>query len=236
MLGLIFLTAPEGGRRGAALGERRILGMTFVWAAVRRGPRTPETVARRRAAAAAKRLRRLGVSRAVLPEGFPWEAQIEKAGLAPVSTVPLRQALAGQLARAAGGGNGAAVAGDRPSGELVRTVTELALGNRYVSLDLPYGAGEVARRLRREYGVSLLLTPEGAPPPEVLVLFAPRPELEGRAKTVLRLYDEAAPLPPLLLPPELERQLPEGVSRPQLLSALVEGGALRPGQITVGQG
>ena len=132
--------------------------------------------------------------------------------------------------------NGAAVAGDRPSGELVRTVTELALGNRYVSLDLPYGAGALAARLRREYGVSLLLTLEGAPPPEVLVLFAPRPELEGRAKTVLRLYDEAAPLPPLLLPPELERQLPEGVSRPQLLSALVEGGALRPGQITVGQG
>ena len=42
--------------------------------------------------------------------------------------------------------------------------------------------------------------------------------------------------PPLLLPPALEEQLPRGLRRPQLLAALVEGGVLRPGQITVGAG
>ena len=34
----------------------------------------------------------------------------------------------------------------------------------------------------------------------------------------------------------LEEQLPRGLRRPQLLAALVEGGVLRPGQITVGAG
>ena len=51
---------------------------------------------------------------------------------------------------------------------------------------------------------------------------------------MLRLYDEAAPLPPLLLPPVLEDQMPPGLCRPQLLAVLVESGVLRPGQITVG--
>ncbi|MFR3921511.1 MAG: hypothetical protein ACLTYN_05530 [Dysosmobacter welbionis] len=51
---------------------------------------------------------------------------------------------------------------------------------------------------------------------------------------MLRLYDEAAPLPPLLLPPVLEGQMPPGLCRPQLLAVLVESGVLRPGQITVG--
>ena len=42
------------------------------------------------------------------------------------------------------------------------------------------------------------------------------------------------PLPPLLLPPVLEGQMPPGLCRPQLLAVLVESGVLRPGQITVG--
>ena len=69
---------------------------------------------------------------------------------------------------------------------------------------------------------------------EVLLLFDPRPDLPEGGDSVLRLYDEEAPLPPLLLPPALEDQLPQGLQRPQLLAALVEGGVLRCGQITVG--
>ena len=68
----------------------------------------------------------------------------------------------------------------------------------------------------------------------VLVLFAARTDLRRRDPAVLRLYDEAAPLPPLLLPPVLEGQMPPGLCRPQLLAVLVESGVLRPGQITVG--
>ena len=61
-----------------------------------------------------------------------------------------------------------------------------------------------------------------------------RTDLRRRDPAVLRLYDEAAPLPPLLLPPVLEGQMPPGLCRPQLLAVLVESGVLRPGQITVG--
>lgn len=129
-----------------------------------------------------------------------------------------------------------AVAGDQLSGELVRTVTELALGNRYVLLDVPYGGDTLANQLRREYGVSLLLSPtrQQMEEADVLVLFAARTDLRRRDPAVLRLYDEAAPLPPLLLPPVLEGQMPPGLCRPQLLAVLVESGVLRPGQITVG--
>ena len=135
-----------------------------------------------------------------------------------------------------GGSARLAVAGDQLSGELVRTVTELALGNRYVLLDVPYGGDTLANQLRREYGVSLLLSPtrQQMEEADVLVLFAARTDLRRRDPAVLRLYDEAAPLPPLLLPPVLEGQMPPGLCRPQLLAVLVESGVLRPGQITVG--
>ena len=129
-----------------------------------------------------------------------------------------------------------AVAGDRLSSEMVRTVTALALRSRYVMLDVPQGA-VLADRLRREYGVSLLLFPprERLAEAEILVLFEPRPDLPRDNPAVLELYDEAAPLPPLLLPPVLEEQLPQGLCRSQLLSALVESGVLPLGQITVGK-
>ena len=137
-----------------------------------------------------------------------------------------------------GGSARVAVVGDQLSGELVRAVTELALGHRYVLVDVPYGAEALAAQLRREYGVSLLLLParEQLEEADVLVLFAARTDLRRKNPVVLPLYDEAAPLPPLLLPPALEAQLPGGLQRPQLLAALVEGGVLRPGQVTVGTG
>lgn len=95
-------------------------------------------------------------------------------------------------------------------------MTELALGNRYVLLDVPYGGDTLANQLRREYGVSLLLSPtrQQLEEADVLVLFAARTDLRRRDPAVLRLYDEAAPLPPLLLPPVLEDQMPPGLCRP----------------------
>ena len=138
----------------------------------------------------------------MLPEGFPYGAQLERAGVGPIATVPLRQLLAAELARAAlarlrpSGGGRLAVAGERLSGELARAVTELALGSRYVLLDVPYGGEALAAQLRREYGVSLLLTADRTQLAEadLLVLFGPRPDLEEGGRAVLRLYDETAPL------------------------------------------
>ena len=189
MIGMMTWTPPAGGvrQKSVVLETRALLHLRVAWASVARGPRTPEALVRRRVLTAAKRLRKAGVTRLVVPEAFAYGEQLEKVGVAPVSTLPLRRALAADLARAvmagrnlSGGSARLAVAGDQLSGELVRT-----------------------DRRRRD-------------------------------PAVLRLYDEAAPLPPLLLPPVLEGQMPPGLCRPQLLAVLVESGVLRPGQITVG--
>ena len=225
MMGLLLWKEPREGRRERAVtvSERAVLHMRFLCGEVLRGPRTPEAVARRRVRRAAKQLRKLGVTQAVLPEEFPYRA------------------LAAEWTRAILAGKGltpgsarVAVSGEQMTGELVRTVTELALGCRYVLVDLPYGGEELCRQLRREYGVSLLTGPsreqlEGA---DVLVLFAPREDLRPGGVTLALYEGGGEELPELLLPPALEEQLPEGCCRGQLLAALREAGAIRAGQIT----
>lgn len=242
MIGILLWKEPQGGirQRQMTLAEREILHMRFLCAEIVRGPRTVDAALRRRTAAAAKRMRKMGVTRVVLPDGFAYAAQLERHGVQPVSTLALRRRLAADWTRQAlargetpPGRAKIAVSAAQMSGELVRTVTELALRHRYVALDVPYGGEELCRRLRREYGVSLLLGPdkeqlEGA---DALVLFDPRTDLRQRNPVVLPLYDERAPMMPLSLPPALEERLPEGAGRGQLLSALMEAGVLRPGQV-----
>ena len=162
-----------------------------------------------------------------------------------MSTLALRRRLAADWVRQAlaeggvpPGGARVAVSAAQMTGELVRTVTELSLRHRYVLLDVPYGAEELCRRLRREYGVSLLLGPskdqmEGA---EALVLFDPRTDLSLKNPVALRLYDEGQALPPLSLPPEAEEALPHGADRGQLLAVLREAGVLKREQIVLGTG
>ena len=152
MMGILTWTAPAGGlaHRRVRLEERKILGARFLEASVARGPKTPEAAVRRRVLAAARRLRKAGVTRAVLPEGFAYGPELERGGLAPVSTLFLRRSLAADLARSALAARGEraggrlAAAGDRLTGEMARAVTELALGHRYVLLDVPYGGEELA--------------------------------------------------------------------------------------------
>ena len=245
MIALLEWVLPERGKRrkAAAVKEEIVLHLRLYRMGVLRGPRTPETVLRRRVLAAGKRLRKMGVTQAVLPEGFPYGRELARCGVRPVSTLPLRRALAADWVRWVLEKQGKGTAGARVAvcaaqltGEVVRTVTELCLRHRYVLLDLPYGGEELCRQLRREYGVSLLLGPskeqlEGA---EALVLFDPRTDLKN--PTALTLYDESQPLPPMGLPPAMEQSLPAGADRGQLLAALREAGVLRPGQIAVGGG
>lgn len=241
MVGLLTWAEPGKGQKSVRLEERHILRTRFLQAEAVSSPHG--AVLRRRALAAGKKLRKRGVTQAVLPEGFPFREQLEKCGLRPVSTLALRRAVAADWVRAGLTEKGQPVAGARVAvsaaaltGEVVRTVTELCLRHRYVLLDLPYGGEELCRQLRREYGVSLLLGPsrdqlEGA---EALVLFDRRADLPLSNPVALRLYDEAQPLPPLVLPPSLEEGLPEGADRGQLLAALREAGALKREQIVLG--
>ena len=242
MIGILLWKEPGIRQKQVSLSERNILHMRFLCAEVVRGPRTPEASLRRRVSSAAKRMRKMGVTRAVLPEDFAYGVQLEKYGVRPVSTLALRRRLASDWVRqglaergVSPGGARIAVSAAQMTGELVRAVTELSLRHRYVLLDVPYGGEELCRRLRREYGVSLLLGPdreqlEGA---DALVLFDPRADLRRRDGVTLPLYDEAAPMGGVSLPPALEERLPEGAGRGQLLAALVEAGVLRLGQVGV---
>lgn len=243
MIALLEWAPPERGRRQKAVmvKEDHVLHLRLYRAALQKGPRTPEAILRRRVLTVGKRLRKLGVTQAVLPAGFPYVQELARCGIRPVSTLSLRRALAADWVRWVLEEKGQSPAGARVAvcaaqltGEVVRTVTELSLRHRYVLLDLPYGGEELCRQLRREYGVSLLLGPareqlEGA---DALVLFDARTDLKNPA--ALALYDESQPLPPVSLPPAMEEALPPGADRGQMLAALREAGVLRPGQIALG--
>ena len=243
MIGLMEWVVPEKGKRSVCIRERSFLKTRFVGAEMVRGIRTPEQLLRHRVALTAKRLRKLGITRIVPPEKFLWGDTLEKYGIYPIETRILRQELAADWVRWAleereiqPVGARVAVCAEQLTGEVVRTVTELVLRHRYVLLDLPHGGEELCRRLRREYGVSLLLGPdkgqlEGA---EAVVLFHNRTDLKRENPVVLALYDETAPVPSLFLPSALEDPLPRGVDRLCLLAALREAGVIRPGQITLG--
>ena len=240
MVGLLSWNAPRKGQKRLVLEERPVLRMRFLCVDAASSPHG--AIARRRVLAAGKRLRKAGVVQVVPPENFPYGELLEKCGLRPVSTLALRRSLAADWVRCGLRERGLPVAGARVAvaagtltGEVVRTVTELCLRHRYVLLDLPYGGEELCRQLRREYGVSLLLGPskeqlEGA---EALVLFDQRLDLSMGNPVALRLYDDAAPLPVLSLPPDLEAGFPAGADRGRLLAALREAGALRRDQISV---
>ena len=243
MIGLILWREPQPGLRQkrVEIQEVQILTMRFLRAEVLRGPRARQLTLRRRMLAAARALRRCGVTQAVLPEGFQDAGVLERCGLRPVSTLALRRSIAADWVSAELAAWGktksetrVAIAAEELTGEVVRTVTELALRYRYVLVQLGHGGEALSRQLRQEYGISLLMQPsaeqvEGA---EAMVLFQPRPEWRCRNPVVLSLYGEGE-LPCIVLPPALEAQLPKGADRGQLLAALRNAGVLKPGQLTI---
>ena len=101
MIALLEWAPPERGRRRKAVTvtEDNVLHLRLYRASLQRGPRTPEAVLRRRVLAAGKRLRKLGVTQAVLPAGFPYGQELARCGLRPVSTLSLRRALAADWVR-----------------------------------------------------------------------------------------------------------------------------------------
>ena len=239
MVGMLVWKEPEKRRRSIEVCERQILHVRILCVEILRGKKTPDAVLRRRVLAAAKRLRKHGIRQVILPEGFLWREQLEQWEIQPVSTVPLRQMLAADWVRwdlennrriPTSGARVAVVCGGL-SGAVVRTVTELALRHRYVMLKTSYGGEELCRQLRREYGISLVLKPsqEQMESADATVLFekwGERPIHGG-----IPLYDETVEMPVLSLPPALEDFLPPGAERNQMLTVLLEAGAIRPGQI-----
>lgn len=245
MMGLIVWQQPGAGKRlrTVTAQETAILRVPFLQVEVVRGPRTRPGTLERRMIRAAQKLRQAGVRYTVLPADYPPSRWPQRHGVGVVSTLSLRRSLAVELVRRITAERGLppgsvriAVTAGQMTGELVKTVTELILGYRYVMLDVPYGGEELCRRLRREYGVSLLLQPsrEQLEEAQVLVSFDRRTDLTGNNEAVVALYEGAeSAFPPLTVPPSVETQLPAGADRLQLLAALRGAGALAPGQISL---
>ena len=245
MMGLIVWQQPGAGKRlrTVTAQETAILRVPFLQVEVVRGPRTRPRTLERRMIRAAQKLRQAGVRYTVLPADYPPSQWPQRHGVGVVSTLSLRRSLAVELVRRIAAERGLppgsvriAVTAGQMTGELVKTVTELTLGYRYVMLDVPSGGEELCRRLRREYGVSLLLQPsrEQLEEAQVLVSFDRRTDLTGNNEAVVALYEGAeSAFPPLTVPPSVETQLPAGADRLQLLAALRGAGALAPGQISL---
>lgn len=231
MLG--YISYGDGPRRPAPE-RRQLLGASFAMLRMAEGP--GGLLGRRRAAAAARSLRAVGVRRAVLPADFPWKSLFAQQGVAPMDVLPLRRALAvplvqRQLAERGLGGTQAvvAVSGQHLSRELLEATRALAIHYRYVLLDVP-GGEEVARSLRREFGVSLLLSgPEQLRRADALLLYSPREGLPGENDICYALYPSGE-----LgwhgarygLPAALAQQVEPRCCREQLLAALYAAGAL----------
>lgn len=224
MIGMLIWDRAGHGLRPVRIKEISVLHVRFLCGEVTALERTAAVARSHRLRTAGRRLLRQGVERVVLPEGSA--ADVLPKGLRPVSTLALRRAIAadwaGELLRLRQqppGGARVLVTANALSGEVVRTVTELALRHRYLLLTVPFGGEELCRRLRREYGVSVLLNPTAEQMAEAAVQIAFDP-VEAAGGSFLPLYDEQLPLPALLLPPSIEACLPKGVNRGQLLSVL----------------
>jgi len=241
MFGLIQWTEQKQ-HREAAIREREILRLRVWEVLLLRKEKTPAFLMRRRCGAAARQLQKLGVTRAVFPERFPFAEEFARYGIRPVDPLPLYRALAGELVQAAleerglsGQGAVVAVCADHLTAEIRQAVTTLCIRNRYVLLGAPDRNGAFCRQLRREYGAPLVQTEDfqQLSRASVLVLFSPRPGAFP-GQTVLELYqDGVLPAYRLVLGQEEEQLLPRGCDRAQLLGALWTAGAIRPGQLAV---
>jgi hypothetical protein len=107
----------------------------------------------------------------------------------------------------------------------------LAVAFRYVMLAVPEGGEDLARELRRTYGVSLLLKPtrDQLERADALVLFSPRTDLSCENKVFCALYpggEFTRGRIPVELSGEWIRPLPPNCDREQLAAALYAMGHL----------
>ena len=235
MLGYIIY--GDGPKR-PELGERRLLGVPFLTLSMGQPPRPHGPLARRRALLAARQMRERGVRSAVFPVDFPYTALFLGQGICPVDTLPLRRAPAAPPTRpkleAMGPGPtqaGGAVAAPRLIPEAEDAVRSLALSFRYVLLSAGSGGEVLARELRREYGISLLLDParDQLDRADALLLYAPRPDLAGDNAVLWGLYpggELGRGRLPLVLPAALAEQVEPNCGREQLTAALYALGVL----------
>ena len=160
MVGMMLWEPSGHWTRPVTLKEVSVLHIRFLCARMAQDRRRNPLTERRRLRTAGKKLLRQRVEQVVLPAGASAEALPE--GLRPVETLSLRRAIAadwcGELLRFRGenpAGARVLITADALSGEVVRTVTELALRHRYLILKVPLRRGGAvppsAAGIRRVY-------------------------------------------------------------------------------------
>lgn len=218
MVGLVRCVGEKGRMR---LEVERWGGVELVAAALR----APEGLSEQRLARRLEKLegalRRAGVSRVVLPAGFPYAGRLRR--LEIVEPLELYRAAADVLTLGWLTGRGiapergrVALTGPRLSPELRQAAERLCRRVRAVRVDAPEGE-DYARALQRECGVPVV--PPTAPV-DVTVAFGPT-----ASPAALRLYGEAPCLGGLRLTGE-GLELPPELEGP-LLALLWERGSLR---------
>ena len=223
MIGQLVL-AP-GGRGRAAAG--RLYGLSVLRAEVEWAGFWRERRLRR----AARMLRRSGVLRVLAPEELL--PPLEGLGLRPVDPEPFLRAQSVPLVLAALERQGlapdratVALRGPRADRDMVRTAEQLCPNVRSLVIDAPRGGGELAGRLRREYGVPVL--PEGELGQAAVIFQAGCPL---RERVSLELSGPSPRLAGLsIAAPRLEERDREDLP---LLAALWEGGRLSAGDIKI---
>lgn len=222
---------PEGKGWRSVLSAQQVGGMTLLRAQVSAPPGLRRRALLRRLRRAGERLWAEGVNRVLVAADFPhalWEP-LEQAGLAGVETAPLCRAQAGLLVLALLRRRGVeperatvCLAGESAVGEVQRAAELLAPRVARLVIDCPRQGTELARWLRREYGLPLV--EPGSLRADVTAAFAP--DRDG-VRADLRLCGRAPELAGLRLEPE-EGALPEGFAPLPFMAALWECGQLPP--------
>lgn len=233
--------AYETGERKGRLGSRNLLGVRVLEAAVPGKRKLYGALAARRYAAA---MRKAGVTQAVFPREFPFAEIFWRRGILPVGTLELYRALAGRAVKEAmtalslsPGEVTVAVLAERVTSQVEELVTELCMTARYVALQAPRGGEDLCRRLKGEYGVSVLYNPGRRQMEEadLLVELAPPPqEFHFRGQMILPLYDGERVIRRSGIHLELPPQMAEaaaGCETAQLLAVLYRSGVLQKYQI-----
>lgn len=187
----------------------------------------------RRLRRAARELRRGGALRVLTAPEFDLWPFLARSGLRPIDPEPLIRAQSVALALSALERQGLApdratiaLRGRRADHEMARAAARLCARVRRLVVDAPQGGEELARWLRREYGVPVL--PPGEAGQVALRFQEACPRVE---ETSLDLYGPAPQLAGLTLSaPGLAQEDRENLP---LLTALWEGGRLAPEDIKI---
>ena len=207
----------------------RLYGLPVFYAAV-----DPESFwAERRLKKAGRALRQEGVVRLLVPGTFERWSFLGALGLRPVETEGFVKAQSARLAvesleRRGVAPDRATVAlrAKRVDRTLRQTAAELCPKVRNLVVDVPRGGGELAKWLRWEFGIPVLPSSEAG---QVGLCF--HPDSGGGDEVELGLYGTEPKLEGLALcAPELRAEDSENLP---LLSALWEGGKLRPEDIKI---